>query len=394
LAAAFSCRQSIFQWGLLNVPSQARSVASGGEAAKAAAPRPAAEQAAGSGIERRRHARIPVDAANPTAWVAGLDADRRESERREADRRDGDRREGDRRQGDRRSTDGLRSNVSWTVSQDRGRGARRGRWRPRLKPSRIVVMSIAVVAGGIAAFLAAQLATPHEQPALAAPAQAIPAPPMAQVLVANRQIGIGQRLSEAALTWQEWPAEGLPADYITVSGSPTAMADVSGAIARSEFLPGDPIRKEKLVQGSDSFLPTLLDGGRRGVSVPITAESASGGFISPNDHVDVVLTRAPTSNDGTIRLSETILRNVRVLAIDSRLGGESDSANLQSDAFTGHAIATLALDPTEAEVIIAAGEVGKLSLLLRSAVDVAADSMHAAQGRNQAIRLSSPFWTK
>jgi pilus assembly protein CpaB len=213
--------------------------------------------------------------------------------------------------------------------------------------------------------------------------------------VANRQIGIGQRISAAALSWQEWPAEGLPAEYVTAKAAPEAMNDLAGSIARSEFLPGDPIRKEKLVQDSDSFLPTLLEGGLRGVSVPITAETASGGFVSPNDHVDVVLTRPASSGENQgARLSETILRNVRVLAIDTRLGDTSGSGELQSDAFTGRAIATLALDPTEAEVITAASEIGKLSLLLRSASDATPAASHAEQGRNQAIRLTSPFWSR
>jgi pilus assembly protein CpaB len=175
------------------------------------------------------------------------------------------------------------------------------------------------------------------------------------------------------------------------------MNDISDFVARSEFLPGDPIRRDKLAEGDGSFLSATLGKGMRGVSVVVSAESASGGFISPNDHVDVVLTRtSPTAGvAGSVPRSETILRNVLVLAINSK-AGDPDASGTPSrgNTFAGQAIATLALGPTDADLVVSASAMGKLSLLLRSAVD-SADAGKGAEAQdsaNQAIRMTSPFW--
>jgi pilus assembly protein CpaB len=131
------------------------------------------------------------------------------------------------------------------------------------------------------------------------------------------------------------------------------------------------------------------------VSVSVTAESASGGFIVPNDHVDVVLTMSGANG----HVSETILHNVRVLAINTRLGevgttgAPADPEDPRAEIFADKAIATLALDPTQAEVIINASTLGGLALVLRSMVDFAeADGMEQSAA-NAAIRISSPFWS-
>jgi pilus assembly protein CpaB len=112
----------------------------------------------------------------------------------------------------------------------------------------------------------------------------------------------------------------------------------------------------------------------RGVSIPITADSASGGFIVPNDHVDVILTRAAAEGGQT---SETILSNVRVLAINTRLGelgstgAPDDPNNPRAEVFANQAIATLELDPGQSETVVNGAQLGKLSLALRSIVDFA-----------------------
>ena len=316
-----------------------------------------------------------------------------------ADLADADRRQAERRQGERRGMDGLRSNIQWTVASDRGRQSTRskGWWRLRMKPSRIIPLVVALVAGGMAAYLATQ----REQPAVQPVAEVVQ-DTTARILVASQAIGVGQRLSSASLSWEEWPKAALRPDYITSVAAPTAISDMSGSVARSEFLPGDPIRPQKLARGADSFLPAILEGGKRGVSVAITAESASGGFVNPSDHVDVVLTRTFSASEAGIVTSQstTILHNIQVLAIDSRLGPSNGtrlgqgSDIIQTDQFSGQAIATLALDAADAELIVNAAAIGKLSLLLRSAVDVAAKDVRPEDGANQAIRLSSPFWTR
>ena len=287
----------------------------------------------------------------------------------------------------------MRDNVGWTVAADRGN--RSGNRFPfRIKKSRILVLGIAVIAGGIAAYLASHVGRLSEPGAMVATAK-----PTIQVLVASQHIAAGQRLSSSALAWQVWPEKALQSDYITAAASPAAMTDLTAFMARSEFLPGDPIRRQKLTEGAGGLLSAALGKGMRGVSVVVTAESASGGFISPNDHVDVVLSRPSTGAvGGSGPRSETILRNVRVLAINSKavepgsLGPSPDEQ--RGNTFSGQAIATLALSPTEADLAVSALAMGKLSLLLRPATDSSGSDKAAAtrDGANQSIRLSSPFW--
>jgi pilus assembly protein CpaB len=130
----------------------------------------------------------------------------------------------------------------------------------------------------------------------------------------------------------------------------------------------------------------------RAVSVSVQAESASGGFIAPNDHVDVVLTRDAGSGHDT----QTILSNIRVLAINANLGAQgapAGSGNAQNDVFSGQAIATLELDPVQADVITGAASSGKLSLVLRPTGEAVAPATAEARAVNAQIKLTSPFWT-
>ncbi len=335
------------------------------------------EAATSDGIERRRHPRIRVDAAGPDALASGF--------------REAERRQGERRQGERRGSGNLRDNVGWTVAAHDRRSS--DRLQRRFKRSRILILGIAVIAGGIAAYIASQVGR-AEVPTAAA------ATPVAttRILVASQEIPAGKRLSPASLAWQAWPEQALRSDFITAAATPDAMTGMSGLVARIGFLPGDPIRKDKLVKGRGGFLSNTLDGGMRGVSVVISAESASGGFISPNDRVDVVLTRTSASNGvgSAVPHSQTILHNVLVLAINSEAGKPGAASESQDGPFAGHAIATLALSPADADLVVSASTVGKLSLLLRSGVD-SANGDGAAKTRdsaNQVIRMSSPFWSK
>jgi pilus assembly protein CpaB len=256
-----------------------------------------------------------------------------------------------------------------------------------MKPSRIVLLLVAILAGGLAAFLA----TRGDRPAQVAqgPQQVVIQEAKAQVLVAAAPIGVGQRLTAATLQWQDWPEGAVRPEYVTIAAMPDAIAQMSGAVARFEIFPGEPIREQKLVRADQGYLSAVLAKGMRGVSIAVSADSASGGFIVPNDHVDVVLTRAADAGE----ISETILHNVKVLAIGSRLGetgttgGPEDPEDPRADVFS-EAIATLELDPGQAETIINAGRVGQLSLALRSIADFA-ETPDERQQRpaNQTVRL-------
>jgi len=302
---------------------------------------------------------------------------------------------------ERRGMDTLRAEALRTLItqvEDRNFGGLRSRfqWSRAMSPSRIVLLVVAILAGGLAAFLAT-----HSDKLVAAPppeavTEIVQTAPTMQVLVAKATIGVGQKLTADSLVWQDWPESALRPEYVTVATTPDAIKDMTGSVARSEFLAGEPIRPQKLVQAGAGYLSAILDTGMRGVSVTIAAESASGGFVAPDDHVDVVLTRATPLGQA----SDTILSNVRVLAINARLGEtnadgtqtNTDGAN--PDVFTDQAIATLELDPTGAEVVINATTQGKLSLVLRSITDTGEASRASLSPTNRAIRLSSPFWAK
>ena len=262
-----------------------------------------------------------------------------------------------------------------------------------LKPSRILLLLVALVAGGVAAYLAIGRNAPVAPVTTEIAEPTVIAAPTVQVLVAKNIIDIGQRLSPETVEWQSWPEASVRPEFITDVATPEAVTDMAGAIARFEFFAGEPIRKEKLTETGAGFLSAILSSGMRGVSVSVEASSASGGFIVPNDRVDVVLTQIDeTTGSGS---SKTILSNVRVLAINARLGDTAGvSEGAPDEVFADKAIATLELDPTQAEVIINATSLGELSLMLRPLLDFAEAGKPEQRPTNQAIRISSPFWAK
>lgn len=304
----------------------------------------------------------------------------------------------ERRKSERRGMEALRDEALRNVIsrvEDKNFGGLRNRvsWRGRMPMSRILLVMIAIGAGGVAAFLATRGSQAVIQPATEVKTEVVQEA-RTRILVAKQAIGVGQRLAPASVEWVDWPQGAVRAEYITLEAMPGAIADMTGAVVRVEFFPGEPIREQKLALAGQGFLAAVIDSGMRGVSVSVAAESASGGFIVPNDRVDVVLTRTA----GTSQIADTILHNVRVLAINARLaGGEpaeaADGDDPQAGVFLDTAIATLELDPAEAEVIINATTMGRLALVLRPTADIAESSATERPASNEAIRMSSPFWS-
>lgn len=258
-----------------------------------------------------------------------------------------------------------------------------------MKPARIILLLVALLAGGLAAFLATrggQAPAPSRQVVTEVVQEA-----KTQILVAKGPIGIGERLTAPGVEWQDWPEGALRPEYVTISTMPDAPEQLTGAVARFEFFPGEPIREAKLVRADQGYLSAVLAEGMRGVSVGVAAVSSAGGFVVPNDHVDVVLTTA--TNAG--QRSEVILSNVRVLAIGKRLGemgasggnteGETDSPTPVT--FDKSTIATLELDPVQAETLINASMRGQLTLTLRSVVDFNKAEVERPTTANQAVRI-------
>jgi pilus assembly protein CpaB len=230
-----------------------------------------------------------------------------------------------------------------------------------MNTARIVVLTIAVGAGGVAAYLASG-------------SDNKPAPePVAQlqtvdVLVAKADIGLGQSLKPEDMQWQTWPATAAGSTFIRRGDRPEAPRQVAGWIARAPFIAGEPIREQKLVKADGSgFMAAILPTGMRAISTEISPETAAGGFILPNDRVDVILSKREKNPDRTgadVVNSEVILSNVRVLAID-QAPKEKDGQN----AVVGKTV-TLELKPEQAETLARARQSGTLALALRSIADV------------------------
>lgn len=308
------------------------------------------------------------------------------------ERRDG----AERRQAERRGLDSLRTEYQRSLLANTEEPEET--YRPNfglpfgLKPSRLALIVVAVVAGGVAAYLAMSR-EPPPAPVVTAPIEAA-APPVTQILVAKNNLAVGERLTPDMVEWQSWPNSAMRPEYVAQPADPDAAKEMSGRMVRASFYAGEPIRQEKLAAANGGLLSSILDKGMRGVSVQVSAEAASGGFVLPGDRVDVVLTH--NASDGRQEL-ETILRNVRVLAINANLGapdGAAQTGDGSGKGFSDLAIATLELNDTQSEVIIQASTMGKLSLTLRSTADAPTAETAQEQAANAAIRISSPFWAR
>lgn len=226
--------------------------------------------------------------------------------------------------------------------------------------ARIAVLAVALVAGGIAAYM---VSSGGGKPA--------PAPVVVQksdsdqVLAAATDIGMGSVITAADLKWTDWPKSSA-GSFITRSAQPDALNDTTGAIARQPFIAGEPIREQKIVKANGSgFLSAILPAGMRAIATEISAENGAGGFILPNDRVDVILTsRAEKGGSGSDQLSsQTILTNVRVLAINQNTADKDGQKAIIGTT------ATLALLPRQAEDLALARQKGTISLVLRSLAD-------------------------
>jgi|SRR5665213_1366881 len=232
-----------------------------------------------------------------------------------------------------------------------------------MNTARIVVLTIAVGAGGIAAYLASGS---DNKPAPAAPVAQLQT---VDVLVAKSDIGLGQAVKPEDMQWQTWPAVTASNVFIRRSERPNATTEIVGSIARAPFIAGEPIREQKLVKADGSgFMAAILPSGMRAVSTEISPETGAGGFILPNDRVDVILSKHEKNPDRAAApdmvISEIILSNIRVLAID-QAPKEKDGQN----SVVGKTV-TLELKPEQTETLARARQSGTLSLALRSIADV------------------------
>jgi pilus assembly protein CpaB len=254
-----------------------------------------------------------------------------------------------------------------------------------MRRAQLIGISVAAGAGLLAFLLMRSIVSgPSEPTQVAVPVNAT------EVLVARRDISLGDVTKDSDFRWQTWPADALTPAFISKQQGADGMRSVSGAVARAPILAGEPVTRLKLVKaGEGGVLAAILPSGMRAISTRIKEETAAGRLILPNDHVDVILTRRLRgANNQEQFVSDTLFRNVRVLAIGQQIETKEDKKSAEGNANT----ATLELTPSQAETLALANSMGEISLSLRSIAD--ADPRGPGQGadpfsneRSSGVRL-------
>lgn len=237
----------------------------------------------------------------------------------------------------------------------------------------IALIVAALVIAGITAFLARSLVTTDgADPAPVVQQAAVEV----QILVTNKTINIGSFLKREDLEWQSWPDDNININYTQKTSDAAAdgqIDGIAGSVAKSQLVAGEPILTARIVKPGDrGFMAAVLKPGNRAVSININPKSGISGFIFPGDMVDVLLTHAvqeavgDTGTANTIQATETVLTNIRVLAIDTQM------ANVTNTPTIGK-VATFEVTPKQAEKVALLTRLGELSLSLRSLAVTADD---------------------
>ncbi|WP_279481035.1 Flp pilus assembly protein CpaB [Aureimonas sp. SK2] len=234
-----------------------------------------------------------------------------------------------------------------------------------MQAARLAIFGVAAVAAVGAGFLALNLGAAPPEPIIISAQPVQPPVKLVEVLVASKDIGMGTG-TEGALDWMKWPEDGLSATLIRRDERPNAIEELKGTIARQSFFSGEPIREAKLIRSDRGFMSAILPSGKRAVAVQIAADTSAGGFILPNDHVDVIMTRARPPKEGqpVSYDTQTVLKNLRVLAIDQTIEEK------EGERVVVGSTATLEVDAGQAEALTAAQRMAdRLVLSLRSLSD-------------------------
>jgi pilus assembly protein CpaB len=258
-----------------------------------------------------------------------------------------------------------------------------------MRLSRVTVLAVALIAGFVAAFLALRLTSAPPAPREVGAEAKLDT---VQILVATKDLPMGTTISGDAVEWQDWPRTAASGNFISRAQNPDGMNQVAGALARSTFYAGEPISEAKLIRTDRGFMSAILPAGQRAVATKIAADTSAGGFILPKDRVDVIMTRQMPGTPGVAGAAvapefhtETILHNVRVLAIDQTIEDKNGQKVVVGQT------ATLELSPQQAEILSVAQEMSqRLTLALRSIADAeskpgdaSADAYHLLGGTKQ-----------
>lgn len=250
-----------------------------------------------------------------------------------------------------------------------------------MSSARIIILVVALVAGLGAALL---IQRPSQAPS---PVTRYEPAPTVPVLVAAADIPLGNTVAAADLRWIDWPAASVPAGVLRKDEAAGAEAEITGQLARVAIQASEPIRREKLIRTDGSgFLSAVLPAGKRATAISTDSRGANtaGGFVLPNDRVDVVRTfkedNGKGGGDNENYVSETILTNVRVLAIGQNVQERNGEKVVVGET------ATLELDPRQVEIVAQGQKSGTLSLALRSLKDAADAGRPAEEGGLTLVR--------
>lgn len=222
---------------------------------------------------------------------------------------------------------------------------------------RLLLLLVALIAAGGTAMVARKFINSPQATAKTSPESAV-TEPATEVLVAAADLPAGRIVEKGDLKFRAWPKDGVVEGFILKA--PEADKPFIGAVVRRGVVKGEPLTESRVVKpGERGFLAAIVEPGQRAISVPVNAMTGVSGLFFPGDQVDVILTHAVKRGDTERHVSETILRDVRVLAVDQRVEDIDGKAQVAKTA-------TLEVTPKQAEVIAMLSDLGKLSLSLRS----------------------------
>jgi pilus assembly protein CpaB len=235
-----------------------------------------------------------------------------------------------------------------------------------MSPRRIIFLALALVAAGSTVFIG-QMWLKAQRAAIVVEQKAPEPerPPGTFVLVAKGNLPAGTFIRPENLRWQSWPDDALSPTYVVQGKEP--LEKYVGAVVRVGLNDGEPISASRVVASGDrSFLAVVLDSGYRAVTVNLTPSSGLAGLVFPGDRVDLVGTfkiefEAPKGEQAPKPrwISETVLKNVKILAVDQRFDDQNKEVVVAKTA-------TLEVTPKQAEIIALAEDIGKFSLSLCS----------------------------
>jgi pilus assembly protein CpaB len=234
-----------------------------------------------------------------------------------------------------------------------------------MKKAQLIGISVAGVAGILAfVMMGSMLKAPPKPTLVKETVDAV------KVLVARSDLPLGSVANEESFRWQEWPREAAASPgFVTSTSKPNALTEFSGYVVRVPLLSGEPVTDNKVVKlGAGGILAAVLPPGMRAISTKIDEKTAVAKLILPNDHVDVIVTQRKRGKNGTEEIvSDTLFRNVRILAIGQQIESKEGKKNAEGN------VATLELTPKQSELLALANTQGEISLSLRSVADINGD---------------------